>query len=365
MIRSYKFRIYPNNEQMKLMNKNFGSVRFVYNYFLELKSNDHSLKKYDSIKMLSSLKNEYEWLKENESSSLQQTILDLFTAFNNFFSQKSFFPKRKKKSLHKDSYRIMNNNNNIEIINNKLIKLPKLKNMKIKIHREIIGKIKNVTISRKPSGKCYVSILTESDSVDFSLPKTNQNVGVDLGVHSFVTLSNGMKFDNLHLIENNLDKLIKLQQNLSRKEHHSKNREKARIKLAKQYEKINNQKKDYLHKLSKFLVTQFDKIAIEDLEVSSMIVDDLDSRIAKHNINRSLLSMNFREFRTMLEYKCKKYEKELIIVDRYFPSSQICSSCGERNQEIKNLNIRNWVCPYCNSTHDRDVNAAINLLNRI
>ena len=365
MINSYKFRIYPNDEQKVIMNKNFGSVRFVYNHFLELKTNNHSLKKYDSIKLLPSLKQEYGWLKENESSSLQQTIIDLYTAFDNFFSHRSSYPTKKKKSLHKDSYRIMMNCNNIEIINNKIIKLPKLKNVKIKIHREVIGKIKSVTISRKPSGKYYISILTESDDIDLSLPKTNQNIGIDLGVHTFVTLSNGMKFENLRLIENNLDKLIKLQQNLSRKQCDSQNRAKARIKLAKLYERINNQKQDYLHKLSKMIVINYDKIAIENLDISSMIVDNLDSRIAEHNINRSLLSMNFREFRTMLEYKCKKYGKELIIVDRYFPSSQKCSHCGEINPEIRNLNIREWTCPRCNTTHDRDVNAARNLLLQI
>ena len=258
MINSYKFRIYPNDEQKVIMNKNFGSVRFVYNHFLELKTNNHSLKKYDSIKLLPSLKQEYGWLKENESSSLQQTIIDLYTAFDNFFSHRTSYPVKKKKSFHKDSYRIMMNCNNIKIINNKKIKLPKLKNVK-----------------------------------------------------------------------------------------------------------INNQKQDYLHKLSKMIVTNFEKIAIENLDISSMMVDNLDSRIAEHNINRSLLSMNFREFRTMLEYKCKKYGKELIIVDRYFPSSQKCSHCGEINPEIRNLNIREWTCPHCNATHDRDVNAAKNLLLQI
>ncbi len=363
MFNSYKFRIYPNEEQLILINKNFGSVRFVYNYFLELKKNNHSLKKFDSTKMLPSLKDEYEWLKENESSSLQQAILDLFDAFKNYFEHRSGYPVMKKKHHYRDSYRIVNNNN-IQL-KNKTIKLPKLGEVKVKIHREVIGKIKNVTLSRKPSGKLYISVLTESDDTYIALPKTNQNIGVDLGVHTFVTLSNGKQFPNLKLTDRFLDKIVLLQQKLSRKQKGSKNRNKIRIKLATLYEKINNIKKDYLHKITKKLVIDYDVIAIEDLEVSSMLIDDIDSKTKQHNINKALLSMNFREFRTMLAYKCQKYGKELRIIDRYFPSSQKCSICGEINPEIKNVKIREWICPCCNSYHNRDINAARNLLLQI
>ena len=365
MLNSYKFRIYPNNEQIILLNKTFGCVRFIYNKILGkciLSYEETGRTEWTTPAMY---KTEFPWLKEVDSLALCNAQLNVKVAYKNFFSGMNDRPVFKSKKNHNDSYTTNNVNESIRIFERNKIRLPKIGNMKIKIHREVIGKIKSVTISRKPSGKYYISILTEYDDIDLSLPKTNQNVGIDLGIHTFATLSNGMKFENLRLIENNLDKLIKLQQNLSRKQRDSKNRAKARIKLAKLYERINNQKQDYLHKLSKMIVTNYDKIAIENLDISSMIVDNLDSRIAEHNINRSLLSMNFREFRTMLEYKCKKYGKELIIVDRYFPSSQKCSHCGEINSEIRNLNIREWTCPHCNTTHDRDINAARNLLLQI
>lgn len=263
-----------------------------------------------------------------------------------------------------DSYQTFNTNDCIRIEGNR-IRLPKIGFVKFVKHRTIEeGKIKTVTVSRKPSGRYYVSILVDTfEDKNYFLPKTGSSVGIDLGIHHFATLSDGTKVENPRTLEKNLERLALLQQRISLKEKGSKNREKARKKLAKMYEHISNCKKDFLDKLTYNLVKNHDKIVIEDLEVKSMLLDDSSNRNMQHNINRSTATVGFYNFRVLLDYKCKKYGKELIVANKYEATSQKCSCCGYKNTLVKDLKVRMWQSPECGTIHDRDVNAAKNLLS--
>lgn len=309
-------------------------------------------------------KKEFEWLKEVDSMAICHARTNLKTAYDNFFSKRSSEPTFKRKSDRNDSYQTFNTNDCIRIEENR-IRLPKIGFVKFVKHRTIEeGKIKTVTVSRKPSGRYYVSILVDTfEDKNYFLPKTGSSVGIDLGIHHFATLSDGTKVENPRTLEKNLERLALLQQRISLKEKGSKNREKARKKLAKMYEHISNCKKDFLDKLTYNLVKNHDKIVIEDLEVKSMLLDDSSNRNMQHNINRSTATIGFYNFRVLLDYKCKKYGKELIVANKYEATSQKCSCCGYKNTLVKDLKVRMWQCPECGTIHDRDVNAAKNLLS--
>ena len=357
--KAFKYRIYPNKKQQELIQKTFGCTRFVYNYYLnkrkEMYENDKTTFTYNMCsKDLTNLKKELEWLKDPDKDSLQKALKDLDMAYQKFFKEHTGYPKFKSKKNRYKSYRTSYTNNNIRF-ENKHIRLPKLGLVKVRDKQIPQGRILNATISQEPNGHYYCSLCCTD--VEFEqYPKTNKNIGIDLGLVDFAILSDGIKVENPQFYEQSEKKLAKLQRELSRKTIGSARWEKARLKVARLQEHITNQRKDFLQKLSTEIVNNFDTICIEDLDVKSM--KETDSKIR----NKRIGDVSWSEFRRMLTYKSQWYGKELSVIDRYYPSSQICHVCGNRDGK-KSEDIRKWICPHCHSELDRDINAAINILN--
>jgi putative transposase len=357
--RAYKYRIYPNKKQQELIQKTFGCTRFVYNYYLhkriEVYENDKSTFTYNMCsKDLTQLKIDLVWLKEPDKNALQNALRDLDKAYKKFFKEHAGYPNFKSKKNRSKSYRTSCIYNNIRF-ENKRIKLPKLGFVKTRDKQIPQGRILNATISQEPNGHYYCSLCC-TDVECNELPKTNQKIGIDLGLADFAIMSDGTKIQNPKFYEKSEQKLAKLQHELSRKTIGSKRWNKARVKVANLQNHIANQRKDFLQKLTTNIVKTYDVIAIEDLDVRSM--KETDSTIRNKRIN----DVSWSEFRRMLTYKIQWYGKQLFIVDRYYPSSQICHCCGHRDGQ-KPEDVRVWICPKCNSELDRDVNAAINILN--
>ena len=359
MEKAYKFRIYPNKTQEILIQKTFGCVRFVYNYFLDkrittYKEDKVTLTYNKCSKELTKLKQELTWLKEPDKCSLQNALKHLDRAFQNFFNRENVgYPKFKSKKNRHKSYKTNFSNNNITFEGSK-IKLPKIGKVRIRDKQIPQGRILNATVSQTPSGKYFVSICcTDVEKPDFI--RTDKYVGIDLGIKDFVITSDGDRYSNPKYLKQSLSKLAKSQRGLSRKTRGGSNWDKARIKVARLYERITNQRKDMLNKLSSELVRKYDVICIEDLQVSNMIKN--------HNLAQSISDASWSEFVRQLEYKSKWYGKELIKVDKFFPSSQTCNVCGYINKATKNLAVRAWICPNCSAKHDRDINASINILH--
>lgn len=359
MERAYKFRIYPNKTQEELIQKTFGCTRFVYNYFLDKRikayeTDKSNLNFYDCSKLLTKLKQELVWLKEPDKFSLQNALRDLETAYKNFFKRKDIgYPKFKSKKNHRKSYRTSFSHNNIAFVNGK-IKLPKIGKVKFRDKQVPKGRILNATISQAPSGKYFVSVCC-TDVETPKLPFTNNFIGIDLGIKDFAITSDGDKFVNHKYLKQSLSKLAKLQKELSRKTRGGSNWNKARIKVARLYEKITNQRKDTLHKLSKSIVESYDIICVENLQIKDMVKN--------RKLSQSISDASWSEFVRQLSYKAEWYGKELVKIDSFYPSSQTCHECGYVNKNTKDLHVRKWICPNCHASHDRDVNAAINILN--
>ena len=360
MLKGYKYRIYPNKQQEEQIQKTFGCCRFVYNQTLVYRKDKYNKDK-ESMNKISCnnyvnriLKKEYEWLKEVDKFALTNSVYDMDSAYQKFFKEHAGYPKFKNKHNHYKSYKTNFSNGNIEIsFKNNKIKLPKLKWINAKVHREFIGKIKSATISQVPSGKYFVSILVETEYIP--METTGCMIGIDLGIKDLLITSDGEKFDNIHTTKKYDKKLTKEQRKLSHKVKGSKNWNKQRIKVARIHEKIYNTRVDNLHKISHELVNENQVIVSENLAVSNMVKN--------HHLAKAIIDCGWYELTRQLEYKAEWNNRQYIKIDRFYASSQTCNCCGYVNSETKDLSVREWKCPECGTIHDRDVNAAKNILN--
>lgn len=351
MLKSFKYRIYPNNLQAELINKHIGSARFVYNLALECKQTAYAggkvnLSCFDLMKQLPDLKKECVWLKEVNSQSLQQSIVNLDVAFTKFFKGQANFPNFKKKSTARQSFNIPQN---IIIEDDKLI-IPKFKKgIDIILHREIKGTIRQATISKTPTSKYFVSILCETGEViKTKAPiKEKTTIGIDLGINSFLVTSDGQEFDNPKFLRKAQSKLKFIQSKYSK---HKGKRTKNRLVIL--HERVANQRKDFLHKTSTKLIRENQSLVIEDLQIKNMVKN--------HCLAQSISDAGWGIFVTMLEYKAEWYGKNILKIGTFEPSSKTCSRCGTINKELT-LQDRKWTCRGCGSLLNRDVNAAINI----
>jgi len=358
MLKSFKYRIFPDEIQKELLSNIFGQVRFVYNYGLEMKTSAYTKDKtnidcFDIIKKIKILKDtDCPWLSTSPAQSLQMSIRNLDNAYTNFFRGKGF-PKFKNKH-NKQSFQLPQGVHLSE--NNKEIFIPKLKFVGIDLHREFKGEIKTSTVSRTITNKYFISILVETGlekPIKKEIKETT-SVGVDLGIKDFAITSDGKRFENKDFLKSTLKQLRVEQRSLSRKNKGSNHYIKQKMVLSLLHEHIKNQRVDYLHKISKYLVDNYDTICIENLAVDNMIKN--------HKLSRAISDMGWGEFRSMLEYKSDWYGKNISVIGRFEPSSKTCSVCGHINKDLT-LKDREWTCSECETFHDRDVNASNNIKN--
>ena len=370
MLRAVKIRLYPNKTQTEQFNKLLGCYRFVYNQCLAHKIN--SYKETKTSENLSTLgkfvhhellkDDNFIWLREQNTKVLKQAVNDMLAAYKNFFEQHTGYPKFKSKHDNKQSCRFelgaISKRNDYTTYK---LSLANIRNVKFRCNKksaEYLQKykqnIKQATLSKLPCGEYYLSILVDGSLTHKGLQDTDKAVGIDLGIKDFVITSDGEMFDNFHFKKSQSNKIKRLQRQLSRKVAGSNNRYKARIKLAKEYKKINDRKLYYLHQVTNTLINENQVICMEDLNVKGML--------RNHKLAESISEMNFGEFRRMLEYKAKWYDRQIVYVDRFYPSSKTCHNCGYIKKDLK-LNDRQWVCPQCGEVIERDYNAALNILD--
>ena len=358
MQKGIKFRIYPNREQQNLINQTLGCCRLIYNKGLAVRNeafeNGSKVGYSQTSAMLTELKKceDFAFLKAVDSIALQQSLRDLDRGFVNFFQKRAAHPKFKSKHNRHQSYRTVNQGDNIRIVG-KYIKLPKLGFVKIRQSMEV-GKIKNVTIEHTPTGKYFAVLNVEFEPQP--MPNNGSCIGIDVGIKSFYSDSNGNVVSNPKYLEKSMRKLICEQRKLSRKQKGSNNRNKQRIKVALVHEKITNQRNDFLQKQSTMLIRENQTICIEELKVKNMM--------RNHKLSQHIGSAAWSKFFDMLTYKSVWYGNDVIKVPTMYPSSQTCSCCGYKNPLVKNLAIRVWRCPNCHTVHNRDTNASINILNK-
>ena len=350
---AYKYRIYPNSEQKVFFAKCFGCVRFFYNKSLsDMNEIYKSTGKFKNITP-ASYKEDYSFLKEVDSLALSNAQLNRNTAFKAFFSHRSGFPKFKSKR-NNQSY-TTNNQGSVKLSNNdRYISIPKCSRIRIKKHRDFIGTIKSITVSMTTDNKYYISLLVETNVEP--LKESINTIGLDLGIKDLIVDSNGKKYKNHKYLTKSQNKLAKEQRKLSHMEKGSSNRNKQRIKVARLHKHIQNQRNDYLHKLSKKIIDENQIICIEDLKVKNMEQN--------HKLARSIIDASWSRLVSMLFYKASWYGNTIIKVPTNYASSQLCSKCSYKNSITKDLAIRKWTCPKCGSIHDRDINAAKNILSK-
>ena len=358
MEKGYEYRLYPNRRQIRLLARFFGCVRWVYNFFLRMcidayEKTDKKPSCFDCIKMLPELKSREDtaWLAEADSNALQQVIIDLDRAFDNFFKRKSQgvgFPKFKKKKMAKKSYRTTK----ARIIDDSHVFIPKLGVVKARITRSVEGRITSATIKQTPSGKYFI-VFTCVDITEPPKTKTGKSVGIDLGIASLVTTSDGQKIEGIADTRKLDKKLARQQRKLSRKKKGSNNRAKQKIKVARAYEKIVNKRKDHLHKVTASIVSENQVVCAETLNVEGMMKN--------HHLAKSIAMQSFATILGFLEYKARERGKIFVQVDRWFASSKTCHTCGAREEKMP-ASKRKWKCKACGTKHDRDINAAQNIL---
>lgn len=358
--RGYKYRIYPNETQKRLINRTLGCCRFVFNHFLavcrnEWKANHNGLYYKHTNLLLTDLKRREEtsWLREVDSMALQESLRNLDDAYTRFFKKLARYPRFKSKHAHAQSYRTRNQSNGIRFVDGRL-KLPKIGNVKIALSREFTGKIINATVSHTASGKYFVSLCVK-ENVDFD-PCGKGQLGIDVGLKEFYSDSNGKTVENPNLLRKYRKKLAREQRRLSRKMPRSRNREKQRIRVARIHERISNIRRDFQQRLTTHLINENQVVGVEHLKISNMLKN--------HKLARAIADASWYEFFRELEYKADWRGAKVVKIDTFYPSSQTCHVCGFRNPITKNLAVREWTCPECGTHHDRDINAAKNILSK-